>query len=64
MNASDIAVTIPPMCNPDDNTNYSYYNMGDERDIVQCRYTWNWEYKSSPKYSTLGPYPNENTDEC
>lgn len=62
--ARDIAVVIPPMCKTGDNTNYSYYDMSDERDVAQCQYTWNWEYKMNPKYTVYGPYPDDNTMEC
>ena len=62
--ARDVTVTIPPMCNPNDPNNYWYYDMTDEKEIAQCRYTWNWEYMINPKYTTVGPYPNDNTPEC
>ena len=52
------------MCNPNDPNNYWYYDMTDEKEIAQCRYTWNWEYMIAPKYTTVGPYPNDNTPEC
>ena len=62
--AREVSVTIPPMCKTGDNTNYWYYDMNDEKEIAQCRYTWNWEYLVNPKYSTAGPYPNDQTKEC
>ena len=60
--AEDTPVTIPQLCNPDDTSSYLYYyDLNDPVELDQCRYTWNWEYKTTPKYTTTGPYPNENT---
>ena len=62
--AREVSVTIPPMCKTGDETNYWYYDMNDEKEVAQCRYTWNWEYLVSPKYTVSGPYPNDKTEEC
>ena len=62
--ARDVTVTIPPMCNPEDPTNYWYYDMTNLAEVAQCRFTWNWEYLMNPKYTEVGPYPNDNTPEC
>ena len=63
--AEDIPVTIPQFCNPDDTSSYLYYyDLNDPVELDQCRYTWNWEFKTNPKYTTTGPYPNEDTVVC
>ena len=62
--ASDVSVTIPPMCNPNDPSNYWYYDMTNPAEIAQCRYTWNWEYMMNPRYTSVGPFPNDDTPEC
>ena len=38
---------------------YLYYDLEDEKEIAQCRFTWNWELKSgSREYAPAGPFPN------
>ena len=45
---------------------YYYYDLEDERERAQCRFTWNWELKSpNVEYVTNGPFPNsENMNYC
>ncbi|KAM7453642.1 hypothetical protein BLSTO_05609 [Blastocystis sp. subtype 1] len=46
------------MCHTVDDS-YLYYDLDDEREIAQCRYTWNWELKSGEReYAANGPFPN------
>ncbi|OAO15385.1 hypothetical protein AV274_2914, partial [Blastocystis sp. ATCC 50177/Nand II] len=46
------------MCGSVDNS-YLYYDLEDERESAQCRFTWNWELKSpNVEYATNGPFPN------
>ncbi|KAK8821806.1 hypothetical protein WA556_002251 [Blastocystis sp. ATCC 50177/Nand II] len=41
------------------NDSYVYYDLNDERERAQCRYTWNWELKSGEReYAANGPFPN------
>ena len=45
-------------------SNYWYYDMTDEKEIAQCRFTWNWElFDEFSRYST-GPYPNSSSVNC
>ncbi|KAM7453708.1 hypothetical protein BLSTO_05540 [Blastocystis sp. subtype 1] len=48
------------------NDSYNYYDLNDERERAQCRYTWNWELKSGEReYAANGPFPNsENLQYC
>ena len=45
---------------------YLYYDLEDEKERVQCRFTWNWELKSGEReYAPTGPFPNsENQNYC
>lgn len=44
---------------------YGYYNLSDEKEMKQCRYTWNWElFDEFTQYSSNGPYPMEDTPDC
>ena len=45
---------------------YLYYDLEDEKERVQCRFTWNWELKSGEReYAANGPFPNpENRYYC
>ena len=45
---------------------YLYYDLEDEKERVQCRFTWNWELKSDEReYAPTGPFPNsENQNYC
>ena len=61
--AMSVSTTYPTMCSTTSSNNYVYYDMTNEMEVSQCRYTWNWEYGSSTTYGD-GPYPNENTDYC
>ncbi|OAO16110.1 hypothetical protein AV274_2160, partial [Blastocystis sp. ATCC 50177/Nand II] len=41
------------------NNSYYYYDLEDEKEREQCRFTWNWELKSGEReYGTAGPFPN------
>ena len=44
--------------------NLRYYDMSDDKEVNQCRFTWNWEMDD--RLNTYGddPYPNENTEPC
>lgn len=52
------------MCDVADS--YLYYDLEDEKERVQCRFTWNWELKSGEReYAPTGPFPNsENLQYC
>ncbi|KNB41288.1 hypothetical protein JH06_5903 [Blastocystis sp. subtype 4] len=41
--AMQLTVIYSPMCSTTYANNYWYYDMTNERDIDQCRFTWNWE---------------------
>ncbi|OAO11882.1 cysteine proteinase [Blastocystis sp. ATCC 50177/Nand II] len=45
---------------------YLYYDLEDERERAQCRFTWNWELKSGEReYAPNGPFPNsDNLQYC
>ena len=66
VNARQVIYTYPPMCNPQTpDTTYWYYDMTDEKERNQCRFTWNWEMgNSNMNYAGHGPYPNDDTIEC
>ena len=52
------SVSYTKMCGSVDNS-YSYYDLDDEKERAQCRYTWNWELKSGYReYAPAGPFPN------
>ncbi|KAM7453172.1 hypothetical protein BLSTO_06085 [Blastocystis sp. subtype 1] len=53
------------MCGSVDNS-YLYYDLEDERESAQCRFTWNWELKSGEReYAPNGPFPNsDNLQYC
>ena len=47
------------MCGTPDKS-YGYYDLTDEREIAQCRFTWHWELKDgSRQYGEQGPFPNK-----
>ena len=63
--ATDDAVTYPPMCSTTDADNYWYYDMNDEKEVAQCRFTWNWEMGDTINvYAPTGPFPNDSTENC
>ena len=61
-------ITFPTFCmsnlNGTQANNAPYYNMEDEKEVAQCRYTWNWEYGGNINNSNAGPYPNVNSPDC
>ena len=44
--------------------NYNYYNMTNPAEIIQCRYTWNWELMDYYSRYASGPYPNDDSVHC
>ena len=51
----------PSMCDSPDRS-YSYYDLDDEREVEQCRFTWHWELKTGYRqYGDKGPFPNRNS---
>ena len=63
--AMQVVATYPSMCSTTRQDNYEYYNMEDEKEIAQCRFTWNWEMDdTSNVYAPAGPFPNESTESC
>ena len=63
--AMQVVATYPSMCSTTRQDNYEYYDMEDEKEIAQCRFTWNWEMDdTSNVYATAGPFPNESTESC
>lgn len=57
--AREVSMTIPPMCNTKDSNNYRYYDMTSEEEVAHCGSTWHWEYLMNPKYSSVGPFLND-----
>ena len=52
------SVSYTKMCGSVDDS-YPYYDLDDEMERAQCRYTWNWELKSGEReYAPAGPFPN------
>ena len=64
VNAREVSVSYPPMCSTSDSNNLWYYDMTNERDIDQCRFTWNWEMGDTLNTYGDGPYPNNETEPC
>ena len=63
--AFQVAVTYPTMCSTTHQDNYWYYDMEDEKEIAQCRFTWNWEMGDTINvYAPAGPFPNDSTEAC
>ena len=63
--AMQVTVTYPPMCSTTNSDNYWYYDMEDEKEVAQCRFTWNWEMGDTVNvYAPAGPFPNDNTYPC
>ena len=62
--AMQVMVTYPTMCSTSDSNNLWYYDMTDEKDTKQCRFTWNWEMGDTLNTYGDGPYPNSNTEPC
>ena len=63
--AMQVTVTYPPMCSTTNADNYWYYDMEDEKEIAQCRFTWDWEMGDTVNvYASSGPFPNDNTENC
>ena len=63
--AMQVTVTYPTMCSTTNADNYWYYDMTDEKDTKQCRFTWSWEMGDTiSTYAPPGPYPNNQTEPC
>ena len=63
--AFQVAVNYPPMCSTSSADNYWYYDMEDEKEVAQCRFTWNWEMGDTINvYAPAGPFPNDSTEAC
>ena len=62
--AMQVTVTYPPMCSDTNGENYWYYDMTDDSEIKQCRFTWNWEMGNTLDTYGDGPYPNNETNPC
>ena len=62
---TDLSVQYDKMCGTPDKS-YGYYDLTDEREIAQCRFTWHWELKDgSRQYGEQGPFPSkENPRDC
>ena len=53
------------MCSTTNADNYWYYDMMNEKEIAQCRFTWNWEMGDTINvYAPAGPFPNDSTEAC
>jgi hypothetical protein len=66
INSRDTVPSIKPMCATNNVNTYWYYDMTEEKEVLQCRYTWNWEYDNQygSTYATNdGPFPNSDTEE-
>ena len=56
---TDLSVVYDKMCDTVGNS-YGYYDLADEAEIAQCRFTWHWELKDgSRQYGEQGPFPNK-----
>ena len=63
--AFQVAVNYPPMCSTSVADNYWYYDMMNDDEIAQCRFTWNWEMGDTINvYAPAGPFPNDSTEAC
>ena len=63
--AFQVAIWYPTMCSTTHQDNYWYYDMEDEKEIAQCRFTWNWEMGDTINvYAPAGPFPNDSTEAC
>lgn len=55
---SELHMSYTKMCGDSDES-YGYYDLEDEAEREQCRFTWNWELKSTVRqYAAAGPFPN------
>ena len=55
---TDMRAVYPNMCGSSDRS-YSYYDLEDNHEVEQCRFTWHWELKDgSRQYGNKGPFPN------
>ena len=62
---SQVTVTYPSMCSTTRQDNYEYYDMTNQNETAQCRFTWNWEVGDTINvYAPAGPFPNERTESC
>ena len=57
---NSINASYPKMCHEVDDS-YSYYDLEDENEIAQCRFTWNWELKSGESTVLLVRSPTYRT---
>ena len=56
---TDLSVQYDKMCGTPEKS-YGYYDLRDEAEIAQCRFTWHWELKDgSRQYGEQGPFPNK-----
>ena len=63
--AFQVAVNYPPMCSTSVADNYWYYDMMNDDEIAQCRFTWNWEMGDTINvYAPSRPFPNDSTEAC
>ena len=62
---SDLSVQYPMMCGEPEKS-YLYYDLTDEDEIAQCRFTWHWELKNGNRmYGNKGPFPDRhNPRDC
>ena len=62
--AMQVSVSYDTMFSTTNSDNLRYYDMSDDKEVNQCRFTWNWEMDD--RLNTYGddPYPNENTEPC
>ena len=62
--AMQVSVLYDTMCSTTNVNNLGYYDMSNDKEVSQCRYTWNWEMGDTLNTYGDGPYPNENTEPC
>ena len=61
--AFQVAVNYPPMCSTSSADNYWYYDMMNDDEMAQFRFTWNWEMSDTINvYAPAGPFSNNKTD--
>ena len=41
--AMQVSVSYDTMCSTTNSDNLRYYDMSDDKEVNQCRFTWNWE---------------------
>ena len=62
--AMQVTVIYPSLCSTINTDNLEYYDMSNNQEVNQCRFTWNWEMGDTFNTYGDGPYPNDETELC